>query len=275
MRNAILTLLLFGLLAAHANPAAFYGGLTAARLRGNAVVASDAWADAGLNAELISYWAMRTNTATTVFDEYGTFTATATNTTFASGTNGVRDAGATFTGTSSYLTCGNVTKIGTNDYTISAWVKTANTTAAFKAIAGRGYLALLSGVGIYMEQSHTPAFAIRTASVLIVASGPAAINTGSWVHLVGTVERGNTNGLKLYVNGNCVATNNPTALSGIDLDPGVNVPFSIAARFEPTGSGYTFFFPGSIDEVAVWNRALSSNEVFNLYSTPLFAPYKP
>jgi hypothetical protein len=47
MRNAILTLLLFGMLAAHANPAAFYEGLTMARLRGSAV-GPELWTPADL-----------------------------------------------------------------------------------------------------------------------------------------------------------------------------------------------------------------------------------
>jgi len=71
MRNAILTLLLFGLLAAHANPAAFYGGLTAARLRGNA---AEPWTPADLTG--LALWLDASDASTLWADTNATTAAT-------------------------------------------------------------------------------------------------------------------------------------------------------------------------------------------------------
>jgi hypothetical protein len=66
MRNAILTLLLFGLIAAHANPAGFYEGLTMVRLRGNAVTPSEPWTPADLSTQSY-YWFDLSDTNTMTF----------------------------------------------------------------------------------------------------------------------------------------------------------------------------------------------------------------
>ena len=65
MRNAILTLLLFGLLAAHANPDGLYEGLTMARLRGNAVEPSEPWTPADLTGLALWLDASDASTVTT------------------------------------------------------------------------------------------------------------------------------------------------------------------------------------------------------------------
>jgi len=73
MRNAILTLLLFGMLAAHANPAAFYEGLTMARLRGNAGV-SVPWTPADLTG--LALWLDASDASTLWADTNATTAAT-------------------------------------------------------------------------------------------------------------------------------------------------------------------------------------------------------
>jgi len=73
MRNSILTLLLFGLLAASANPAAFYGGLAAARLRGNAV-GPELWTPADLTG--LALWLDASDANTLWADTNATTSAT-------------------------------------------------------------------------------------------------------------------------------------------------------------------------------------------------------
>jgi len=73
MRNALLTLLLFGLLAAGANPAGFFGGYVGARVRGGAVV-SEPWTPADLTG--LALWLDASDAGTLWADTNATTAAT-------------------------------------------------------------------------------------------------------------------------------------------------------------------------------------------------------
>jgi len=82
--------------------------------------------------------------------------------------------------------------------------------------------------------------------------------SGQW-HLIVMVADSSGNG-KLYVNGGQEATwSNGTNTS-------VN-KFSIGQEYDGTGSTATDFFDGKIDEVAIWNVALSTSDVTSLYNS--------
>jgi len=278
MRNAILTLLLFGLLAAHANPAGFYEGLTMARLRGNAVVASDAWADAGLNTGLVSYWAMRTNTAANVVtDEYGTNTGTAVNSPVFSAANGVRDDGAGLSKASTqHVSAASSVVSGLTTATFAMWVKTTNKadndsylsqfrTSDNNRVFWLRAVTLGDGIGAVIQaNAYKDGGFLNIRSAYIPAN---SVTNGLWRHVVWTFDSTNW---QAYVNGAALSTTNQT--SGTGASGFYNGTSKVYIGNTESLSGN---MNGSIDEVAIWNRALSSNEVFNLYSTPLYAPYKP
>ncbi len=95
----------------------------------------------------------------------------------------------------------------------------------------------------------------------IAMSGPNVAD-GNW-HLVAvTVQRGNTSGLKLYMDGVVIGTFNPTARSG-------SLTSSAAlwlGRHHPMFSyPRQIFFKGSLDEVELFNRSLGGSEVAAIY----------
>jgi hypothetical protein len=53
-------------------------------------------------------------------------------------------------------------------------------------------------------------------------------------------------------------------MSGVNRDLGGN---SQDFRIGSTGQPYTGYFPGSIDEVRVYNRALSATEIADIYNS--------
>jgi|GEM_PF-619849 len=92
-----------------------------------------------------------------------------------------------------------------------------------------------------------------------VASGlDLPINT--WTHLAGTFDGTN---FRLYVNGVLTATQAGT------LGPVNSVPLEIG------GSGTCPMFAGLIDELSIYDRALSSDEVAAIYSAGTFGKCKP
>jgi len=83
-------------------------------------------------------------------------------------------------------------------------------------------------------------------------------DTGEWHHIVVVVDSSG-NG-KLYVNGGQEGTWSNGTNSSVNK-------FSIGQEYDGTGSSATDFFDGKIDEVAIWNVALSAADVTALYNS--------
>lgn len=88
--------------------------------------------------------------------------------------------------------------------------------------------------------------------------GPTAIPLNEWTHLAITFD-----GLikRLYVNGAQVASRNELRALVYDA---ASVPLTIGSDFESNRSGN--HFNGRIDEVALYNRALTADEVLSIYA---------
>jgi hypothetical protein len=75
-----------------------------------------------------------------------------------------------------------------------------------------------------------------------------------WYHIAGTYDGGQAN---LYIDGELKASNNV----GVEKNPGPR-PLSIASALCPAGWGCDGgYFKGIIDEVGIFNKALSENEI--------------
>lgn len=153
-------------------------------------------------------------------------------------------------GTADYVTMGTAVSISTSAYSIEAWVY-STTSQTSKAIAGRwtagtgGVMLFISSGGFY-SIVHTAS----TANYLISATAPA---TNAWEHVVATWNGTNA---YLYQNGTQIATR---VLSTSPLTAGS--PFRIAQY------GTTTSFVGRLDEVAVYDTALSSATVAAHYQS--------
>ena len=226
----------------------------------------DAWVAAGLNTGLVSYWAMRTNTATTVFDEYGTNTGTAVNSPTFGTAYGKRDDGARFTTAgNNYITVPNSSSLqpGTNAFTVATWMR-YNTTNETAYLAKRDPDNLTPGYVFYSGGGKLRVLIKDGGGVdNRVAEALSAWSTNQWYH-VAMVKSGLT--ATLYVNG--VYQGVSGALTG-DGSLNTTVAMNIGRQYIASSSANA-----DIDEVAIWSRALSSNEVYQLHSTPLYAPYK-
>ena len=82
--------------------------------------------------------------------------------------------------------------------------------------------------------------------------------SGQWHHIVMVVDSSG-NG-KLYINGGQESTWSSGTNTSVNK-------FSIGQEYDGTGSTATDFFDGKIDEVAIWNVALSAADVTALYNS--------
>ena len=100
----------------------------------------------------------------------------------------------------------------------------------------------------------------NTASV----SSPSGISLGQFVHFAGTLDD-STGQMKLYLNGSLVRKINTTLRPYGDLNPDRNPGIGIGNS--PSKSFANYSFNGVIDELSVYNRALSAFQVQAIYSS--------
>jgi hypothetical protein len=253
VRNALLTLLLFGLLSAHANPAGFYEGLTAARLRGNAVgpvpsVPTDYqhyWHPSkygdGLDRGNSSVPLNATNIV-------GSVTVGSNGWTIADSANG------------SYITTGPVTN-GT-DYTVALWTRYSSTGGTAGWLINDGdtkvdwqLVALNDSSGIFQ-----PAIVNATGAVFTVNTASLGTN---WLHIAVTFGGSN---ITAYVNGeyhtNSIYTGSPSTLSARHrIGSHAITPITAAQLRSRT-------YRGNIDKYMFFNRVLTADEIELLADQP-------
>ena len=174
-------------------------------------------------------------------------------------TGGKIGGALTFNGTNQYVSTSDIGTSTDSAYTISAWVNPSSTASGdiyYRGAATGEMLFQTSGgaASLYAD--------LTTAGWQNVTGGSVA--TGTWSHLVGVYTRQGS--LKIYVNGVLAGT---TSLPSYDLAVNGFFHSSIGSYNRSTTSAY----PGSIDEVRIYNRALSADEVAKLYRTT--APDSP
>lgn len=139
--------------------------------------------------------------------------------------------------------------------TVSAWVNAYAAPTTFNGIVSKR----ISGTGhsyILRAQAAGFSFCVAENSGSRCVSTAAALATGTWYYVVGTWDMSN---IKLYINGALAA--GPLAYTGPNYWS--NEPVFIGAENQ---SGTLSYFPGMIDQVKIWKRALKVTEVVSQYN---------
>ncbi len=143
---------------------------------------------------------------------------------------------------------------GASAWTVAAWVKKTDGGMGTVAFKDNG----IFGEYYYLAVSTRARFSISTGSRDLSALGTRDINDGKWHHVAGV--RTAPQALQVYVDG---------VLEGTAADPrptspaiGATSPFRIGVGTVLPGVGY---FKGSLDDVRIYNRALSADEIKALY----------
>ena len=147
---------------------------------------------------------------------------------------------------------------GITSVTFSAWVNLNSLTFSDAILVFRDTANNLTGIALEINTSYRYQILVGydgTASKRLRVSDVAT--TGEWQHVVGVCTMGVQ--LALYVNGvGYYQTNTSPTL--------VHDNYFYLAR-DPASSGYKI--NGKLDESAIWTRALTSNEVVELYNNGL------
>ena len=165
-------------------------------------------------------------------------------------------------GVDDYVDCGNPAALdfGTGDFAISAWIKLTTTERATVYAKGGD-----NGGGIRytlaMGEANADRMTLTTDddSTKRQTLGATVVNDGAWHHVVG-MRSGNT-GL-VYVDG--VLDGTQDLPDGYDLSGSSQHNALIGAITSHTDGSLEKLFTGTIDDVRVYDRALSDGEIADL-----------
>lgn len=171
--------------------------------------------------------------------------------------NGKFTQAANFNGSSDYIGTGLPYTLIPPNITISAWFK-ANTIKDAGIVSsywwsywGTVRLRSTGNVEWYWYDASTVAHSIASTT-------GSVITTGGWYHVTATFDKASTTAT-LYLNGQSVGT---TTSPNIERGGVANPLIGIHQQADLT----TFAFNGLIDDVRIYNRALSASEISALYN---------
>jgi len=206
----------------------------------------------------VGYWRLNESSGTTLINSGSGAGLNGTNFGATLGTAGpqppsfngfeANNAAPTFNGTSGYMSVNNSLLNNKSAFTLAGWVKATATPGSRIGLFGQNDCVEFGFINPTTLECWTPGGGSLDAAYSI------PLNT--WHHIV-TV--GNGSNIRIFVDGNLIGQGGTaTASYGSSA-----FPFNIGGGgiFDNTGN----FFAGQIDEVAVFHRALSTNEITALY----------
>jgi hypothetical protein len=194
------------------------------------------------------------DSGTTVYDEIGANNGTAAGgVTFAT-TYAAVGHGARFDGTNDMITIASTQVIpATGSFTLSLWIETTSLASIQTVLSAGTYLV----DELILFGSVTAGSAVNQLRLFNRADGEilvgSDIRSTGWRHIALT-RNGTT--YTLYLDG----ASNASATKAGAIGAGLNIG---AAPFE--SGGYRYFYSGNIDEVRIYNVALTADEVKQLY----------
>lgn len=163
---------------------------------------------------------------------------------------------------SDYIDAGNDSSLnwGTGNGTVSCWFQTTqNVSGAVDLVINGGFSTGGKAYVLYLDANEKVGFYLDdNVSSTTPAQSSGSVADGNWKHVVGVRESGYT---KLYLNGSLVSTQTDTT-GNIDSTDNL----IIGAGTNASSGAISNFFDGIIDEVGVWNTALTAPQVAQIYN---------
>jgi hypothetical protein len=217
-----------------------------------------------LDRSLLGYWAMDYYNATGIYDNstynnFGKFAA-GTGLNYSNLTTGVRGQALKFDGVDDYINASNTASLNSIGCynTISMWIKPTGVLTNYEMYISKYYASTTDlgfDFGLMSDGRAAIMYRNTTSPTSDIFTTNSVFSLNNWIHLV--VVQNGSNVVYIYKNGNLLES-----LSG---EPCMTNPSSSSLTIGDRGEGY--FFNGSLDEVMIFNRSLSSTEVSALYSS--------
>jgi hypothetical protein len=223
-------------------------------------VASGGGGGGDITTGLLVYYTLDDNAGNiTIADSSGnSHTGTASANTSVMHSTGHKNGAFTFDGSSQYVDSGYVWSASDHNLTVAAWINFSSPNDNYSIISsylgfGDGIISLNSDVIGRLSAGLNDS----TGSSISVQTSKVGLNDGNWHHVAMTQD-GTT--LKIYLDGSFDGSASSTSLNGNYA--GVHAG-DIFVGGSGTGSGR---FQGTVDEVRIYNRALSAADITALYA---------
>ena len=225
------------------------------------------------NIGLVGYWSFNEGTSTNARDYAGSGKAgTLSGSTLPQWVAGKFGTALNFDGSSSYVDMTGSSGVADNlsNFSVSAWFKTTAAPGGWGGVlvskvgsggiaGGTGWVLGIGGPSLVPYSGPTGSTFFETHGGAAAVYSTAALNDGNWHNIVGVISGSGTT-ISLYIDGS-------TSGTGLHSDASSNYSNSSNVRIGTDYDGE--FFSGTIDDVRVYDRALSATEVAGLYQSGL------
>jgi hypothetical protein len=180
--------------------------------------------------------------------------------------DGAMGAGFVFGGSGDYIDIGQIELVHDKSFSISAWVLFyPSDSPAPMILAKTSESTSYKGFGLYVTQDGKVTSTIHEGHSPVKRIGAECNNTieqGVWKHLTVSYDGSNSYlGFNIYIDGQNQDTTNMD--EGVVSDSSVSSDVFIGGR---AWNGITNHWNGTIDDVMIFNRSLSEEEVLGLYA---------
>jgi hypothetical protein len=184
-------------------------------------------------------------------DSTGTCSSGANDEMWSNGATGKLNSSLHFDGTNDYTDVGNSTilNLSNNIYTISAWIKT-NSTGSWKWIYQFGEHASNKDRSLVIDSNNKARLYIYGNN----ATSTTSVTDNLWHHILGTSDGTN---FKIYVDGKLEGTSQPS----------FETYTYTGARIGYNNSSSKYWFNGQIDDVQIFNYALTPEQIKIIYNS--------
>ncbi len=203
------------------------------------------------SAGLVGYWNFEEGIGTVAHDSANNSDG---NIYGASWTSGKVGNALNFDGINDYIDVGDIPILDISSaITLEAWAKTTLTTndTIISKDDDHGNREYYLGLGYGVEVPGKVRWALKTTAFEDIDSSESA-NDGQWHHIAATYDGSY---LRTYIDG-IEDSNSPIVQTG--FIPNTNASFRIGAMSD---IGYEQYFQGTIDEVRIYNNALTQDEI--------------
>lgn len=153
----------------------------------------------------------------------------------------------------------------TEQVTISGWVYLEATVIDYGCAASREIRDTIDQhYHISISSIDTPVLFMQTETLTVRLTTPTPVTRMTWVHLAGTYDGAVA---RFYVDGQQVMSQPMTGRFMPD-----DTPVILGANGNGLAGGPSERFPGRIDEIMLYRRALSADEIAQLHDGALFMP---
>jgi hypothetical protein len=204
---------------------------------------------------LVSYWNFGAGAGSKAWDQKGTNHGDITGATWTQKANGIWTLD--FDG-NDYVNMGDNSDFELQNFTISAWVNRDDIGVGSVIVGMQREAPAVAGVTLILTPTGTLSLNVVISDSNEPTQTTITLDAGSWYHVAATK---NGTSVVLYINGEQKAIG---TLSSATVDyTGTSVRTSIGTQW--SGATFVSFYEGFINEVAIYNAALSADTIRKHY----------